>query len=413
MKLILEDIQFLSEGQQIEKAILRNYKTLHEFAEIVGMKYQTVRKYLRQENGGSGDFKQLLIQALKISYLEIVLSKQQQVIRLVEQVSGNIREYKEEKDLQVLEALRKVCIELNLSLEKAKMYRAIGMYYFYRNDLNTAKNLLQVAIEIVRSEKANPLLAAYCSELGLICFYNCEYADAKSNYEEVQRLVMTIPNIDRKTQFLHFYRYGLLFSSRQEYELARPLLIRALSCADDKHDLAMTIMNMGILYRRQKDFKEALKYYRQALKTLDKTDYIGMNVIYNNLADVYKDLGQYERALIYINRALENFERMDDSRGFIVFGTYTEIKLGMGEPEAVFDKFLKLLSKVHDFPLHKSYIINAINSIADTDTKDHAILDRLEDVVIKLIQETAKENEAYKRELITCLGSICLRRREL
>ncbi len=413
LKLKQEDIRFLSEGQQIEKAILRKYKTMREFAEIIGMRYETVRKYLRQANGGSGDFKQLLIQELQISYFEIVLSKQQQIIRLVDQVARNIRDYKDDEDLQVLEALRKLCSELNLNLDKAKMHRAIGMYYFHRNDINTARNLLQVAIDMVRTEKAETLLAAYCSELGLICFYNCDYAEAKSNYEEVQRMMMTSTGIDRKTQFLHYYRYGLLFSSRGEYELAKPLLLRAVSCADEKHDLAMAVMNIGILHRRQNNLKEALKHYRQALTTLDKNDYMGMNAIYNNMADVYKLLGQFERALSYINWALANFDRMDDSRSFIVFGTYTEIKLLMGEPEAAFDKFLELLSKVHDLQLHKTFIINAVNSIIRIENLDQSILDGLKDVVIKLIHETAKENEEYRLKLTTCLGSICLRKKAI
>lgn len=417
MKLIPEDIKVLSEGQQIEKAILRDYENLQEFAAAIGMNYQTVKKYLRQENGGSGRFKQIMIQSLKISYFEIVRSKQQQVMRLVDQVSKNIKEYKNDTDLEMLEKLKDRCIELKLTTELAKMYRAIGMYHFNRNETYSAISFLQVAIDMVGQEKEKHLLAVYCSELGLVYFVKCDYEKAKSLYEEVQRQINSGVQLERKELFLHYYRYGLYFGNKQDFESAKFLLNKALKNADENKDICMAIMNIGIIYEKQGDFRETLKYLRKALKMINKDDYTSISILHNNMAELYKLLGQYDKALSFVNKSLDYCHQActdvkDVQRLFLQFTTYTEIKILMGEPWDALHKLMDILSQVNDFALYKSFIVDAIKSLAFIDNEDRSILDSLEDIVIKLISDAAQENEIYRKELINCLGNICYRKRK-
>ncbi|HOH89320.1 MAG TPA: tetratricopeptide repeat protein, partial [Bacillota bacterium] len=163
--------------------------------------------------------------------------------------------------------------------------------------------------------------------------------------------------------YLHYYRYGMLLSNMQDYYYSEQKLKNALLYSGDDKDTALIIMNIGLLFKRQKDFKAALRYYSKALCLADQKDMRVKSKVYNNIAIVYKILGQYKKALSYIDKAFKCIEDDDMAMRFICFNTYTEIKLLMGEKESVLDDFLELLLKVEDIHLYKGYIIQGISNM--------------------------------------------------
>lgn len=347
---------------------------------------------------------------LKVNNIE-AMSDHQQISDNVGLVTKRIKEYNKEKDLNVLEKLKDLCKKKKMTVDMAKMYRNIGMYHFYINNYSNAVISIQLAVDLLRRENCTDLLIEYYSELGHIYFYNREYLLSKKYYEKTEELLLQVSDIDRHIVYLHYYRYGVLLSNMQEYPLAELKLEKALLFVENDKDTGLIIMNIGTLYKRQKDFKAALRYYSKALCLVDDKNMKIKSKVYNNIADVYKILGQYGKALRYLDKAFNCITDNDMSFLFIYFNTYTEIKLLMGERQSVLDEFLSLLVRVEDFHLYKGQIIQGISNMIVIGSEDRKILERLEDAIIKLIERNTYQNEEYIKELKVHLGNIqlCLR----
>lgn len=343
----------------------------------------------------------------------VVMSEHQQISDNVDLVTRIIGEYNKESDLAVLEKLKDLCIREEMKVEMAKMYRNIGMYHFYTNNLNKSIISMQLAVDLLRHENCTSLLIEYYSELGLIYFYNHEYLYARRYYEDTEELILKDPNLKMRILYLHYYRYGILLSNMQEYARSKQVLEKALLCAENEKDTGIIIMNIGLLFKKQKDLKAALRYYSKALYILGDKDIKTKGIVYNNIAEVYKILGQYGKSLSYIDKAFKCIKENDLSLMFIYFNTFTEIKILTGEREAVLDEFLELLARVKDFHLYKSLIIEGISNMIIVGSEDGKLLKRLEAVILNLIEDSTYVNEEYKKELKACLGNIQLSLQEL
>jgi len=327
----------------------------------------------------------------------------EKLIAMVEFVSQHIREFNDEKDYGILQLLKNKCTEKELTV---KMCRAIGMYYFYRNNMTFARDKLRLAINKTEEIGRNDLIAAYSSELGLVFFYEHQHILAEVEYKRVEKLLQDIHEPNRNVLFLHYYRYGILHRTLHEYELADNALEKALSYAEEKAEKGFTLMNIGINFELQSNFDKALKCYEKALDTFEKSDYLSKSTVYNNLAELYKAAGDYKKALKHINKAFEYLDNKDASKLFIYFTTYTEIMILLEEPEKALDKFMEMFYHVEDITVYKSLIIEGIDSLAKAVAKDVKLLKKLDTVVAKLIKYTSAENHEYKKELERCLENI-------
>lgn len=341
------------------------------------------------------------------------MSDHRQITDCVNLMTSKINDSKMDYDLRMLEELRDLCIKEDMKIEMAKMYRNVGMYYFNEDNNNKAIIAMQLSIDILSHMSCQGLLAQFYSELGLMYFYNREYIYSKRYNEEAEELLKQVPDMEDKILYHHNLRYGVLLSNMQHYTAARIKLDKALKYARDNRDEALTIMNIGLLYKRQRDLKTALKYYAKALWLVDSVDMKAKCLVYNNIAEVYKILGQYDKALCYIEKAFKCITDSDMSRMFICFNTYTEIKILTGDKESVLDEFLELLVRVENFHLYKGFVIEGLQNMITIGNEDERILTRLEDAIVKLIEENKYENDEYIRELKVCIGNIRLFLREL
>jgi len=327
---------------------------------------------------------------------------------MVEYVSQNIKLYNEERDIDILRLLKKRCYDKELKVEIIKMCRAVGMHYFYRNNMMFAKDKLRLAINKAGEIKRKDLAAAYSSELGLVFFYEHQHILAEVEYKYVEKLLPDIPDMDRHILFLHYYRYGTLLikSPFNKYERAQEALEKALSYAEEKVYAGLTLMNIGINYKLQADFNKALEYYDKALDTFEKNDYINKSKVYNNLAELYKITGEYKKALKHINKAFDYLNNKDTSLLFVYFTTYTEIEVMLEDPEKALDKFMDMFYHIEDITVYKSLVIEGIDSLTTAGTKNIKMLKKLEAVVDTLIKYTTADNPEYKQELERCLANI-------
>lgn len=356
----------------------------------------------------------MAVNALKLTANAVKLMlREDQIMKAVDEVTENIKNYNNLTDLTVLETLKDFCIRHQMPIHTAKMYRNIALYNFYINNLVAAERTMEESIAILKKENCSELLVPYYSEMGLIHFYKHEYINAKEYYEEVEQLLLKNVKVTDEVKYLHYYRFGILLSNMQEYEVSRDKFEMALIYANNDVNIGMTTMNIGLLYKRQKDLKTALRYYSKALCLIGDKDSVSKSIVYNNISEVYKILGQYEKALNYIEKAFACIGNCDIAKQFVFFYTFTEIKILMGEGQCVIDEFFKFLDNVGDFLLYRGFVIEGINRMTILAAEDEKILKRLENTVIKLIDNYARDNEEYKEEFKACLRNIksCLNNR--
>lgn len=356
----------------------------------------------------------MVVKLLKLTTDSIkVMSEHQQISDSVEQVAKEIKKYNKKSDFAVLKELRDLCIRENMTIEMAKMYRNIGMYYFYANNLSKAVISMQLAVELLKWENCISLLVEYYSELGLVYYYNREYLYAKRYYDETEELISKDTGTKLQILFLHYYRYGVLLSCIREDESAKVKLEKALIFSDSERHTAMAIMNLGIVSKNQGDIKAALEYYDKAICILKDKDMNVKGSIYNNIAEAYKVLGQYRKALDYMDKAFKCIKDNDLSLKFIYFNTYVEIKVLMDDREPVFDKFLSLLAKAEDYRIHKNLIIEGISNVAKVGSRDADMLKRLGAAVAEIIKDNTYDNEDYLKGLKGCIQDIRKYQKEL
>jgi|GEM_PF-367808 len=350
----------------------------------------------------------LFIDRTGLEEWEINEANIEKLTAIVEYVSKNIKKFTGEKDIDILRLIKNRCDDKGLTVEKIKMHRATGMHYFYRNNIMIAMDKLNLAINKAEEIGRKDLVAACTSDLGLIYFYEHKHEKAKMQYKCAEGLMQGTPDLDKYILHCHYYRYGILHRTLHEYELAENAFKKALSYAEEKVEIGLTLVNIGINYKVQMNFNKALEYYEKAMDALDESDYFNKSRVYNNLAELYKVAGSYDKALEHINRAFEYLDNKDASELFINFTTYTEIAVLLREPEKALDKFLEMLLKIEDYSVNKSLIIEGIDSLATLGAENREMLKKLESAVVMLIKFTSAENREYKKELERCLRNIRL-----
>ncbi|MEP7168006.1 MAG: DUF2225 domain-containing protein [Bacteroidota bacterium] len=83
-----------------------------------------------------------------------------------------------------------------------------------------------------------------------------------------------------------------------------------------KYETARMQNLTGVIYNRKADFKEALKYYLEALKTREEMgDRQSIAMTCNNISGLYSNLSDDENELKYMKLAIENFESVNDKKG--------------------------------------------------------------------------------------------------
>lgn len=327
--------------------------------------------------------------------------------KCVEDITVNIRGYKDGKYLMLFQRLKKLCVERNLTLHAAKMDRNIAMNHFYRNNSDTAIGLIEKTILFLEKRRNTDFLFICYSDLGLINYYIGEYMNAKSMLEKAAVLLpQVISQLSNDALHCYYYRQGLLYDSMLETDIARQFLQEAEKYATNKADKGLSIMNIGMTYRGDRDFSKAFEYFNKALDIFGEDCKREISIVYNNMADVYNMLGQYDKAMEYINMAFELVDENNQSHYFIFFGTYTEIKVLKGEHENIIDKFFDLLSNIKNLFVWRKYVIEGINNIIIACNEDVQLLERLEEAIKNLIADVASDNGEYKQELKKCLNKI-------
>ena len=402
-KLTLNDIKIKSPGKQVKKIVIDRFGSLDDFASEIEMETKTLNQYLKERKLGSDTFKIRLSMVLGKGLDEIVKSEKTQTKEIVQSIYDNIRLYKTDEDLTILTKAKDLCVKNSLYLDIAKMQRNLAMYYFYRNQIDKATGLIESAMDGIKN---TTYLIKWKSELGLMYFYKCEYKESRKLYMEVDKLLGETNEVDEKTKYLHYYRYGILQNNSNHSALAERLFEKSLEYAQTSIDKGDSIMNIGVSFERRKKYRKAIEYYRKALDFCE--DDFNKSILFNNLAEIYRALEEYDKALYYVNLALSCVDNENLSDLFICCQTHVQILMSKGKVDEAIDKLMELINKTEDKFIYKKFIIDGINIIIEYGwtMKNINILDDVDELVYKLIKSALSDNTEYIQELTSCLGKI-------
>lgn len=402
-KLEKKDIKILGEGAQLKKAILEKYSSIEEFynKNNIPVSLNSYKTYLSRSKIFSDTFKCSLTQALNRDYNSIVKTKKRQIKDLVSYISINIHHYKTEKDFLTLEKLFELCREMEMSLERVLMCRAKARNYYYRNNTHKTIELYKYAIkEISKYERSENVLLH--SELADIYFRQSMVTKAQEQYKIAKYYIEQF-NIKNQDKHVYYYYKGIMYINMNKLELARQYFENAVKFSVNNVDKAVSLSNIGLTYKKEKMYQKALKYYNEGLYCIDKDEKSIVSSIRNNIAEVYRVIGECDKAKKYLDYEVALSENNNIFSNYLLqISTYIQIQVQQDNYSQC-DKYFETLLKTRKKELDKVSIINSIKDITQI-MNNKTTLFKLSDIIRKLIKETG--NEYYKKELYECLGLV-------
>ncbi|WP_432401732.1 tetratricopeptide repeat protein [Wukongibacter sp. M2B1] len=404
-KFNLNHIKILSPKEQVKEKIIERFGDIYSFAKQIDIDVDILRQHLTEIELGANSFTEKLCEALDMNINELIKSDKEQIKNMVRSISENLRLYRNNEDIHVLNALKVLCVDNNLKAEDLVMQRNIAMYYFYIGITNRAIGAMENTINLVKNRN---LLIKWKSELGLMYFSQCNYEKSRKVHEEVEKLLNKANRVDKRTKYLHYYRYGLLESNTTNYLSAERLFEKSLKYAKSSTDKGDSIVNIGVSYKWRGDYKEAIEYYNKALDVFEEE--ANKSKVYNNLAEVYKCLGEYDKALLHIQKAFDIMDKNNIAKHFLYYQTYAQIQILKGDYEKVVNKLYELVMGIEDYFVYDQIKIEGIRTLIDycIKTNDIDMLEHIRDFLISLIEKKTEDHEEYLNVLYGFVGEIRL-----
>ncbi len=172
-------------------------------------------------------------------------------------------------------------------------------------------------------EYANKLVEKYPKDprsylsLGIINSLSGHISEAFENLKKAGKYIEKIEDDEENQRFLlKLYSYlGSVSIQLGNMEEAQMYLLKSLELAEklgDKKSKVDALVNIGLIYGRNQDYKNAEEIYKKAIELTNSED--ERDVIYNNLAHIYMKKKEPDKAIEYFKKSVEIAERIGNKR---------------------------------------------------------------------------------------------------
>jgi len=193
------------------------------------------------------------------------------------------------------------------SLEIGISYNRRGLIYESLGHFDSALMVFHKEADICRKLKNPERLGTVLENIGTIYMHRGEFTssityliEAKSIFEQ-NKLEKSLPYI--------YLKLGRIYSETKDYAIAENWLNKGINGALAQKDLVKAAMGMnaiGILYKNQEKFGQALVKFEQALTTIQTVKNIHLKMaIYDNIGSVYSSEKKYHDALKYHKKSAD------------------------------------------------------------------------------------------------------------
>ncbi|MFO7863561.1 MAG: tetratricopeptide repeat protein [Salinivirgaceae bacterium] len=185
--------------------------------------------------------------------------------------------------------------------------------YFAKNDRDTARVLAVRAMRMARALGDSGYVAKSMNAHALIETYGGDFSNA---IDFCKNGISIIDSADWPETLAQLYNtLAKNLKSQQKYEGAMDFYLRSLSIRKKINDTAAiigTLINIGGLNSSMKKYEIGLNYYLEAEKlAIHTTHREAKGSLYNNIAIVYRKLGDSQGALEYYNKALQIYNSIN------------------------------------------------------------------------------------------------------
>jgi len=216
----------------------------------------------------------------------------------------------------------------------AYLYNNISNIYIETRRYEMAENYLLSSIQIMKEKKnrdKNTLYLISCqyNNLGRVYHNIREYKKAEQCYILSIKIITKIgeENIEGYEEdcamtfnnlAINYFDMKLYEEAEKYYLLSKEIREALVKENPNKYniDLSVTYSSLGLCYKAMQKFIEAEKYLLLSVKILEnaKSEMYEEKLLYlyQNLAEVYRDIEEYDKALDYINKG---FKLIKDSNG--------------------------------------------------------------------------------------------------
>ncbi|MBN4066055.1 tetratricopeptide repeat protein [Candidatus Amoebophilus asiaticus] len=209
--------------------------------------------------------------------------------------------------------------------------------------------------------------------LGLFCTGYVAFNSFSSSISKIDSLQKILKNFKTTGAYSNdTIRVNVLNTIASEYrktdpekakEYANMALLEARKIKYHKGS-TKSLNNLGIIFKNEGLYFEALNFHRKALAISQKIEHIkGVSSSLNSIGNIYSNMGNYERAIEYYRRSLDMFELIKDKKG--IAATYNNIGLvydNQGDYDKAMEYYLKSL-KIKEELGNKKGIASTYNNL--------------------------------------------------
>jgi len=240
------------------------------------------------------------------------------------------------------------------------------------------------------------------------------YGEAEKAYKEAQTKYEGIYGNSGEGYFAILGGRVLNLHQMDQPPLADPLLVQLKTAGEGKASYASTLASLGVLYHGRGDLEKADSYYREALKTFDKTreqQLLAFAEVNLNLATLCADQGNFTEALERVgeSRSIIESKKSSQKRLYLVTlnraGVIQSRANNLVAAEAAFREALSVLSELNPMPESEQCIlINGLGELAWRKGNYHQA-DSLFQVVLLPYQAQGKVRDRYMAAALTNLAA--------
>jgi tetratricopeptide (TPR) repeat protein/DNA-binding CsgD family transcriptional regulator len=293
---------------------------------------------------------------------------------------------------------------------QAKTYNSYGVYNRFINRYDSAAVYLQMAFRVNEEMRDTSSMIINLINLGGILEL-AQYPDkAKETYE--RGLELASPDKYMRNRRLLLSNMGILYRKKKDYDKALSFYEESLVDADSVRDanlLANTFNNMANIYDEQKNYSKAESYYYKTLRIDEKSgSYSDVSQSHSNLANTFMKQNKLVKADFHAQRALE-FAKKASNQSLIkeIYKRLSDIESKRSNYKLAYE-FLEKHKELSDSlnKVNNSKVLAELQTKFDVETKN-------KDLKIKALEleqlKTVSRNKTIQIALISItLGSMLI-----
>lgn len=194
---------------------------------------------------------------------------------------------------------------------------SIGNVAWSLGDFENAMKYYREALDIFRERDEKRNTASLINNMGNIYLQWGKYANALEAYLESLEIKKTLKEKNYYGMALTLSNIGLIYRELEDADRALEFHQKALEIMkklDSKKGISLCMNNIGLVYLKKKILDRALEYFEKSLQLKEEIkDNPGISEVLGSIGDVWRAKGEKNRALDYYNRSLAIRETLKDN----------------------------------------------------------------------------------------------------